>query len=116
MERVREGIGDKLSLAIQHSTTFVAGLIVGFVKSWQLTLVIASLMPISLLVNAYFGKVESLDRNSNLASLADIGQLDKVRARALRACIGGRSRDTRRHAHHSRTQCRAETDEKVECL
>ena len=60
MERVREGIGDKLSLAIQHGTTFVAGFIIGFVKSWQLTLVTASLMPVSLLVNAYFGKVRDL--------------------------------------------------------
>lgn len=57
VERVREGIGDKLSMALQHTATFVAGFLIGFLRSWQLTLVLASFMPITVLVNSYFGKV-----------------------------------------------------------
>jgi ABC-type multidrug transport system fused ATPase/permease subunit len=43
--RFQEGLGDKLATAIQFVATFVAGLIVGFVKGWQLTLVILACIP-----------------------------------------------------------------------
>lgn len=57
LERVREGIGDKCSMMIQYASTFVAGFIVGFVKGWQLTLVIMSLTPLLALSSAFVGKM-----------------------------------------------------------
>jgi len=42
---IQGGIGEKMTGAIQHTVTFVAGLIVGFTTSWKLTLVILAFTP-----------------------------------------------------------------------
>lgn len=57
LERVREGIGDKFSMVIQYGSTFVIGFVVGFLKGWQLTLVIMSLTPLLALSSAFLGKL-----------------------------------------------------------
>ncbi|NP_001029122.1 egg permeability glycoprotein [Strongylocentrotus purpuratus] len=40
IDKIRNGIGDKLGIMLQYTATFVAGITIGFVKSWKLTLVI----------------------------------------------------------------------------
>ncbi|KHJ98946.1 hypothetical protein OESDEN_01065 [Oesophagostomum dentatum] len=45
LERVREGLGDKLSLFIQMVSAFVAGFGVGFAYSWSMTLVMMVVAP-----------------------------------------------------------------------
>ncbi|RCN34395.1 ABC transporter transmembrane region [Ancylostoma caninum] len=45
LERVREGLGDKLSLFIQMMSAFVAGFGVGFAYSWSMTLVMMVVAP-----------------------------------------------------------------------
>lgn len=47
------GIGEKLTGFIKFSTTFVAGLIVGFTKSWVLTLVIFATTPVLVFIIAF---------------------------------------------------------------
>uniref|UniRef100_A0A914RXB9 ABC transmembrane type-1 domain-containing protein n=1 Tax=Parascaris equorum TaxID=6256 RepID=A0A914RXB9_PAREQ len=42
LERVREGLGDKLSMMIQLMAAFIAGFIVGFIYNWRMTLVRSS--------------------------------------------------------------------------
>ncbi|GIX76000.1 ATP-dependent translocase ABCB1, partial [Caerostris extrusa] len=56
LERIREGIGDKFSMLIQYASTFLAGFVVGFIKGWQLTLVIMSMTPLLTLSSAFLGK------------------------------------------------------------
>ncbi|XP_014681412.1 PREDICTED: multidrug resistance protein 1-like [Priapulus caudatus] len=46
VERIREGIGDKFSLFIQFLCAFISGFTIGFVKSWQMTLVMMALTPL----------------------------------------------------------------------
>ncbi|NXW69143.1 MDR1 protein, partial [Hirundo rustica] len=43
---IREGIGDKISIFLQFFSTFVSGLIVGFIYGWKLTLVVMSVSPL----------------------------------------------------------------------
>ncbi|CAL1269177.1 unnamed protein product [Larinioides sclopetarius] len=59
LQRIREGIGEKIGIIIQYSSTFIAGFLVGFVKGWQLTLVILSVTPLIALTTAIFGKITS---------------------------------------------------------
>ncbi|XP_072179666.1 ATP-dependent translocase ABCB1-like [Diadema setosum] len=40
ISKIRLGIGDKLGVMLQYTATFVSGIIIGFVKSWSLTLII----------------------------------------------------------------------------
>jgi ABC-type multidrug transport system fused ATPase/permease subunit len=45
VEKIREGIGDKLAIFIQWMTTFVVGFIIGFVREWRLTLLLLGITP-----------------------------------------------------------------------
>uniref|UniRef100_A0A8C2H0H5 ATP-binding cassette sub-family B member 5 n=1 Tax=Cyprinus carpio TaxID=7962 RepID=A0A8C2H0H5_CYPCA len=44
--KINEGIGDKLGMLLQSLSTFLAGIIIGFVKGWKLTLVILAISPL----------------------------------------------------------------------
>ncbi|ODN00081.1 Multidrug resistance protein 1 [Orchesella cincta] len=57
LERIREGIGHKFSMVIQHTSTFLTGFVVGFFTSWKLTLVILSLTPLLAGASAFSGKM-----------------------------------------------------------
>ncbi|CAL1280383.1 unnamed protein product [Larinioides sclopetarius] len=59
LERIREGIGDKFSMLIEYASTFISGFIVGFIKGWQLTLVIMCITPLLILSSALVGKLVS---------------------------------------------------------
>ncbi|KAL3862668.1 hypothetical protein ACJMK2_008621 [Sinanodonta woodiana] len=57
LERVREGIGDKVSLCIQFVAAFAGGFGIGFWKGWKLTLVMMSLTPVLAICAAFFSKM-----------------------------------------------------------
>uniref|UniRef100_A0A5S6QCS5 Bile salt export pump n=1 Tax=Trichuris muris TaxID=70415 RepID=A0A5S6QCS5_TRIMR len=54
IERIREGIGDKVSLLFQYTAAFVSGFAIGFFYSWKLSLVMMSLSPLLALSSAWF--------------------------------------------------------------
>ncbi|NXM26526.1 MDR1 protein, partial [Oxyruncus cristatus] len=43
---IHQGIGDKICIFLQFFTTFLAGIIIGFIYGWKLTLVILSVSPL----------------------------------------------------------------------
>ncbi len=55
--KINEGIGDKLGMLLQSLTTFITGIIIGFVKGWKLTLVILAVSPLLGISAAIIGKV-----------------------------------------------------------
>jgi ABC-type bacteriocin/lantibiotic exporter with double-glycine peptidase domain len=46
VNKIQEGVGDKMGAALQWVSTCVAGLIIAFVRSWKLTLVCLSFSPL----------------------------------------------------------------------
>ncbi|KAG1657179.1 Multidrug resistance protein 1 [Nymphon striatum] len=56
IERIREGIGEKCSQFIQHLSSFFAGFVVGFIRGWELTLVVMAFTPVLALSTAFVGK------------------------------------------------------------
>ena len=52
-----EGIGDKIGNFFQWFSTFVAGIVIGFVYGWKLTLVIMSVSPLLVGCGVVFTKV-----------------------------------------------------------
>ncbi|CAD6196338.1 unnamed protein product [Caenorhabditis auriculariae] len=56
LERVREGLGDKMALFVQMMSAFVAGYGVGFFYSWSMTLVMMGLAPLIVLSGAWMSK------------------------------------------------------------
>ena len=96
------GIGEKLTGAIKFSITFVAGLAVGFSKSWVLTLVIFACTPVLVFIIGFL-KVATAGYESDAA---------KAYARAGDACaevfalirtvaaFGGEEAEVRRYDSH----------------
>jgi ABC-type multidrug transport system fused ATPase/permease subunit len=60
LERVREGLADKFSYAIQFTAQFFSGFAIGFWKGWKLSLVMMSLSPLLAIGAAFMSKVISI--------------------------------------------------------
>jgi ABC-type bacteriocin/lantibiotic exporter with double-glycine peptidase domain len=50
---IEQGIGDILSISIQLIASFPAGLIIGFIYAWDLSLVVLSSTPIFLAISVF---------------------------------------------------------------
>lgn len=57
LDRIKEGIGDKLGLLVQYSAQLVAGFVIAFVYSWKLTLVMMALTPLLVILVILMSKV-----------------------------------------------------------
>lgn len=57
LERIREGVGNKLGMVTQYLTTFVVGMVVGLLVNWQLTLCLLPFAPILIGSTAFMAKV-----------------------------------------------------------
>ena len=57
IDKIHDGIGDKIALLIQWLSTFFGGFIVGFVREWRLTLLLLALSPFLALGGAVMAKV-----------------------------------------------------------
>ncbi|KAJ1766822.1 hypothetical protein IW139_001768 [Coemansia sp. RSA 353] len=43
---IQEGVSEKFSFVIQYVSTFISGIVLAFVRGWQLTLVVLAVMPL----------------------------------------------------------------------
>ncbi|KAG8201139.1 hypothetical protein JTE90_028804 [Oedothorax gibbosus] len=99
LERIREGIGDKVSMLIQYSSTFIAGFVVGFIKGWQLTLVIMSMTPLLTLSSAFLGKVVASSSAREQQKYAIAGGVAEEVLGNIRTvtCFNGQDREWKRY-------------------
>mmetsp|Transcript_13741 Transcript_13741/g.55077 ORF Transcript_13741/g.55077 Transcript_13741/m.55077 type:complete len:211 (-) Transcript_13741:3264-3896(-) len=59
IQKVEDGIGDKVSTAAQFMTMFFVGFIIGFIYGWQLTLVILAVTPLLAASGYLFAKMSA---------------------------------------------------------
>ena len=57
VEKIQDGIGQKLGQFFLYMSTFFTGFIVGFIYGWQLTLVILAVSPLLAISGGIMGKV-----------------------------------------------------------
>ncbi|XP_015263372.1 PREDICTED: multidrug resistance protein 1-like [Gekko japonicus] len=99
VSKINEGIGDKISILIQGISTFLAGIIIGFIEGWKLTLVILAVSPVLGLSAAIWAKVLSSFTSKELAAYAKAGSVaDEVLA-AIRTVVafGGQKKEIQRY-------------------
>ena len=60
IDKIHDGIGDKIALLIQWIATFFGGFIVGFVREWRLTLLLLVFAPFLALGGAIMAKVRTV--------------------------------------------------------
>eukprot|EP00180_Rhodochaete_pulchella_P003536 Plantae.Rhodophyta-Rhodochaete_pulchella.ctg6138.p1 GENE.Plantae.Rhodophyta-Rhodochaete_pulchella.ctg6138~~Plantae.Rhodophyta-Rhodochaete_pulchella.ctg6138.p1 ORF type:complete len:205 (+),score=17.02 Plantae.Rhodophyta-Rhodochaete_pulchella.ctg6138:3-617(+) len=73
VDLIQAGIGDKLATLIMYTSTFVAGVIVGFVYCWKLTLVILAVVPAIIVTGAIFAKIVASATTEGQAAYARAG-------------------------------------------
>ncbi|KAM3929583.1 ATP-dependent translocase ABCB1 [Leptodactylus fuscus] len=99
VQKINEGIGDKISMLIQSLTTFLTGIILGFVRGWKLTLVILAISPVMGLSAAIWAKILSAFTNKELAAYAKAGAVAEEVLAAIRTVVafGGETKEIKRY-------------------
>jgi len=57
VEKVQAGIGDRVAVLFQNTSTFCCGFTVAFIVNWKLALVVLSVMPLMMLAVALLTRV-----------------------------------------------------------
>lgn len=50
---LQDGMGDKITMAMQNVSTLIAGLAIGFSSSWKLSLVVLACAPFLVIIMAF---------------------------------------------------------------
>ncbi|XP_073533538.1 ATP-dependent translocase ABCB1 [Phyllobates terribilis] len=99
VQKINEGIGDKIAMLVQSLATFLTGFIIGFVKGWKLTLVILAISPVMGLSAAIWAKILSAFTNKELTAYAKAGAVAEEVLAAIRTVIafGGQDKEIKRY-------------------
>ncbi|PAA81543.1 hypothetical protein BOX15_Mlig004095g4, partial [Macrostomum lignano] len=87
LERIREGLGDKTSVVIQAFSGFIAGFVIGFIKSWKMTLVMMSLTPLLAIGGALMGRLISTMTSREQKAYAKAGAVAEETVSCIRTVI-----------------------------
>ncbi|KAM9307778.1 ATP-dependent translocase ABCB1 [Gastrophryne carolinensis] len=99
VQKINDGIGDKIAMLIQSLTTFLTGFILGFVRGWKLTLVILAISPVMGLSAGIWAKILSSFTNKELAAYAKAGAVAEEVLAAIRTVMafGGQKKEITRY-------------------
>jgi ABC-type multidrug transport system fused ATPase/permease subunit len=96
------GIADKVTGTIHYSITFIAGLVIGFTKSWQLTLIIFAIVPFLVVIMGFLKKVTESFESRVTAAYARAGDTATEVFTGIRtvAAYGGEESEVSRYDDH----------------
>lgn len=60
LDEIYKGIGDNLAIMIQQMSTFLAAIVVGFVREWRLALVLLGIVPFMALSTGVLARVRNI--------------------------------------------------------
>eukprot|EP00179_Madagascaria_erythrocladioides_P007017 CAMPEP_0198307156 /NCGR_PEP_ID=MMETSP1450-20131203/69_1 /TAXON_ID=753684 ORGANISM="Madagascaria erythrocladiodes, Strain CCMP3234" /NCGR_SAMPLE_ID=MMETSP1450 /ASSEMBLY_ACC=CAM_ASM_001115 /LENGTH=1259 /DNA_ID=CAMNT_0044009719 /DNA_START=76 /DNA_END=3852 /DNA_ORIENTATION=- len=91
VDLIQSGIGDKVGTFIMFTTTFIAGIAIGFAYGWKLTLVIIAAVPGLIVSGAIFAKVTATAVTGGQAAYAKAGGVADEQLSLIRtvAAFGG---------------------------
>ncbi|XP_069067783.1 ATP-dependent translocase ABCB1-like isoform X1 [Pleurodeles waltl] len=84
---IRDGLGDKVSMFAQYLSNFVAGIVIGFVYGWKLTLVILSICPLLAATAAVSSKVLGSLAAKEISASAKSGAVAEEVLSAIRTVV-----------------------------
>eukprot|EP00079_Xenopus_tropicalis_P036577 XP_017950348.1 PREDICTED: multidrug resistance protein 1 [Xenopus tropicalis] len=84
---IHEGLGDKMCIFVQFLSSFVSGIVVGFVHGWKLTLVILSVSPLLGASAAIWTKLVASFTTKELHAYAKAGAVAEEILTAIRTVI-----------------------------
>ncbi|CAJ0587561.1 unnamed protein product, partial [Mesorhabditis spiculigera] len=75
MERVREGLGDKMGMMVQFTSQFFGGLIVALCYDWRLTLIMMALSPLLIICGLFIAKLMASSTAEEMKKYAVAGKI-----------------------------------------
>ncbi|NXU57527.1 MDR1 protein, partial [Turnix velox] len=84
---IHEGIGDKICIFVQFLATFLAGIIIGFIHGWKLTLVILSVSPLLAASAAVWSTLLASLTAKELSAYAKAGAVAEEILTAIRTVV-----------------------------
>ncbi|KAM9200180.1 LOW QUALITY PROTEIN: ATP-binding cassette sub-family B member 5 [Mergus octosetaceus] len=84
---IHEGIGDKICIFVQFFATFLAGIIIGFIHGWKLTLVILSVSPLLAASAAVWSTLLASLTAKELSAYAKAGAVAEEILTAIRTVV-----------------------------
>jgi ATP-binding cassette subfamily B (MDR/TAP) protein 1 len=99
IDRIREGLGEKVPGTVQALSTFVSAIVIAFTQSWKLTLALFSIMPIIVatmaVVNVFGARYQS--RIPQLYSTASDHAVESLTAIRTVIAFGAQQRMAKRY-------------------
>ena len=98
MNRIHEGVGEKIGIALTFVTTGMACVIIAFCYGWKLTLVTIVSIPIISASTAIVGKIQARFTLQELAIYASSGGMAEEIISAIRTVVvfGGQDKEYQR--------------------
>lgn len=84
---IQDGIGEKIPLALNQLSTFLAGFVIAFTKSWQLTLVLMSAIPFIAISGGVMGVLNGRFQTRILSLYSTAGSFAEESISAIRTVI-----------------------------
>ncbi|XP_078719768.1 phosphatidylcholine translocator ABCB4-like [Lampetra fluviatilis] len=99
INKITDGMGDKVSLLAQSLATFISGFIIGFIKGWKLTLVILAISPVLAISTGLWSKILTSFTNRELLAYSKAGAVAEEVLSAIRTVMafGGQEKELKRY-------------------
>lgn len=99
INKLQEGIGDKVSNFFQWFSTCIGGFVVGFVYGWKLTLVIISVSPLLVASGGFMATMTTMATKKELSAYAKAGAVAEEVFGAIRTVVafGGEKKECQRY-------------------
>ena len=98
IEKIHEGLGDKLALFIQALSTFVTGFVVAFSQDWRLTLFLLAFTPFMAIAAAILSILTAAFTSKEQKQYASAGAVAEEVLSAIRTvfAFGGETHEMKR--------------------
>uniref|UniRef100_A0A8C8RS07 ATP-binding cassette sub-family B member 5 n=1 Tax=Pelusios castaneus TaxID=367368 RepID=A0A8C8RS07_9SAUR len=99
INKINDGIGDKVVQLFQNMSTFIVGIVIGFVKGWKLTLVILATSPLVVISAAFCSKMIITLTSKELTAYAKAGAVAEEVLSSVRTVVafGGQEKEINRY-------------------
>jgi ABC-type multidrug transport system fused ATPase/permease subunit len=99
LDKVSQGIGDKVGTFMQWMSTFFGGIIVGFISEWRLALVILAITPVLAVVGGLISKLVTSYTAKEQSAYAKAGSIAEQAISCIRTVVafGGEDKESERY-------------------
>ncbi|CAH2282580.1 ATP-binding cassette sub-family B member 5-like isoform X1 [Pelobates cultripes] len=102
INKINDGIGDKVGHLLQNVSTFFAGLIIALAKGWQLALVYMAVSPLIAVSAGLFSKMMVSLTSKELSAYAEAGAVAEEVLSSIRTVVafGGEDKELKRYSNN----------------